>query len=215
MKQQRRPRFCHAYSPASPPVAMLAAAYAQSKSGSQDKHDAPSKSDGAPKVDVPDAPEVAQDPDGKAMPAKGLPEVCQPTAEEQAKHALTHLPYRRWCKWCVAARMLNVPHWVRPSFSRDKPLRVFDECFLKHSGQEKCLTVLVARLYPSRAIFGVSCYSKGPHPFVTRRLAAFLRACGVSNFSFMSDQEGSIRTMIDEAIQLTKGRGEWVGAVQE
>ena len=31
----------------------------------------------------------------------------------------------------------------------------------------------------------------------------------------MSDQEGSIRTMIDEAIQLTKGRGEWVGAIPE
>ena len=31
----------------------------------------------------------------------------------------------------------------------------------------------------------------------------------------MSDQEGALRTMIDEAIRLTQGRGEWVGAVPE
>ena len=50
---------------------------------------------------------------------KALPEVYEPTAEEVAKHSLTHLPYRRWCKWCVAARMANVPHWSLPPFSRE------------------------------------------------------------------------------------------------
>ena len=128
-------------------------------------------------------------PGDKAIVAKGLPEVYQPTAAEVAQHSLTHLPYRRWCRWCVAARMLNVPHWTRPPFSRDSPLLVFDYCFLKHSGQDKFLTVLVGRLYPSRAMFSVHCLHKGADDFVTRRLAAFLGPCGVNTFAVMCDQE--------------------------
>ena len=68
---------------------------------------------------------------------------------------------------------------------------------------------------PSRTLFAVPCYQKGADDFVVRRLAAFLRASGVSNFSYMSDQEGALRTMIDAAVALTQGRGEWVGAVPE
>ena len=147
------------------------------------------------------------------MEARGLPEVCQPTAEEVAKHNLTHLPYKRWCKWCVAARMLNVPHFSKPPFSRECPLLVVDYCFIKHAGDEAWLTVLVGRVYPSRALFAVPCDHKGPDPYVTRRLAGFLRSCGMLSFTFMSDQEGAIRTMVDEAVRLTKGRSEWVGAV--
>ena len=91
----------------------------------------------------------------QALRANGLPEVCQPTASEIAQHSLTHLPYRRWCKWCVAARMTNTQHWHKPPFSRESPLLVLDYCFLKHAGNDKFLTVLVGRLYPSRAIFAV------------------------------------------------------------
>ena len=111
--------------------------------------------------------------------------------------------------------MLNVPHWTKPPFSRESPLLVLDYCFLKHAGNGRCLTVLVGRLYPSRTIFAVPCYQKGADEYVTRRLASFLRACGVTTFSFMCDPEGALRTMVDEAIQITKGRGEWVGAVPE
>ena len=82
---------------------------------------------------VEDAVVVGDDED-KAVAAKGLPEVCEPTAEERAKHSLTHLPYRRWCKWCVMARMLNAPHTTRPPYSRSVPLLVFDYCFIKHAG---------------------------------------------------------------------------------
>ena len=44
---------------------------------------------------------------GDAVEAKPLPEVYQPTAEEISRHCLTHLPYKRLCKWCAAARMRN------------------------------------------------------------------------------------------------------------
>ena len=42
-----------------------------------------------------------------------------------------------------------------------------------------------------------------------------MRTCGRLNFSYMCDQEGSLRTMVEEAIQLSKGRGEWLGALPQ
>ena len=66
------------------------------------------------------------DDESVAVPAKGLTDVHQPSAAEIAQHSLTHIPNKRWCKWCVAARMLNVPHQTRPPFSRECPLLVFD-----------------------------------------------------------------------------------------
>lgn len=50
-----------------------------------------------------------------------LPEVKIPTAEEVARHSLTHLPYQRWCRWCVMSRMPNVAHKELPPFSRRTP----------------------------------------------------------------------------------------------
>ena len=90
-----------------------------------------------------------------------------------------------------------------------------DYCFLKHGGDETYLTVLVGRVYPSRAVFACPCAAKGADPYATRRLAAVFRSCGMTNFTFMCDQESSLRVMIDKALHVTRGRGEWVGGVPE
>ena len=152
---------------------------------------------------------------GVAREPVPLPDVKEPSPQEVARHCLTHLPYRRWCRWCVMARRLGAPHRSLPPFSRSIPLLVMDYCFIKHAGDDKWLTVLVGRLYPSCAIFSVPCMQKGADPHVTARLASFLRSCGVSNMTYMSDQEGALRTMIVDALEVCKGRGEWIGAVPE
>ena len=96
--------------------------------------------------------------------AKPLPEVKEPSASEVLRRALTHLPYKRWCKWRVMARMLNRPHYSLPAFSRSRPLCVMDSCFIKHAGDDKFLTVLVGRLYPSRAMFATHAMPRGLTP---------------------------------------------------
>ena len=99
--------------------------------------------------------------------------------------------------------------------SRAVPLLVLDYCFIKHAGDERFLTVLVGRLYPARAIFAVPCSAKGADVHATRRLAAFLRAAGTSQFTFMCDQEGALKTMMAEAMEQAKAMGEYLGAVPE
>ena len=101
-------------------------------------------------------------PHAQARRAKPLPDIKEPTAEEVAQHSLTHLPYRRWCRWCVRARMLNFPHRKLPPLSRSSPLFVMDYAFIKHDDANTFSTVLIGRTYPSRAVFAVPCSQKRP-----------------------------------------------------
>ena len=45
----------------------------------------------------------------KAQMPVPLSDVKVPSPTDVARHNLTHLPYKRWCRFCVAARCLNTP----------------------------------------------------------------------------------------------------------
>ena len=62
----------------------------------------------------------------KAQIPVPMTDVNVPSPSEVAKHNLTHLPYKRWRRFCVAARCLNIPHVRLPPFSRKHPLLVLD-----------------------------------------------------------------------------------------
>ena len=49
---------------------------------------------------IPDDPEQLRE----TQPARGLPVPRQPSQHEREEHELTHLPFRAWCKTCVAAK---------------------------------------------------------------------------------------------------------------
>ena len=53
---------------------------------------------------VEDGGEKGQDPKGRTAPAK-------PSPEEVARHNLTHIPRRMWCKICAEADIQEDPHW--------------------------------------------------------------------------------------------------------
>ena len=182
-------RSCVDPLPVSPFICMLSSKLPEDQPGVDEQRDNPASKSSTAQAQVEEHSGEA------ALEAEGLPEVCKPTAAEVAKHNLTHLPYRRWCKWCVRARMMNRPHHSVAPFSRATPLFVMDYAFIKHASDDHFLTVLIGRTYPSRALFAVPCTQKGPDPYATRRLAAFFRSCGMISFTYMSDQEGAIRTM--------------------
>ena len=111
-----------------------------------------------------------------AKRAVALPEVREPSATEVALHCLTHLPFKKWCRWCMAARAANLPHRSLPPYSRAIQLFVLDYCFIKHAEDPEFLTVLVGRIYPSRAMFACPAQKKGADSHVTARLASFFSA---------------------------------------
>ena len=97
------------------------------------------------------------DEDTVIQPAKPLPSPKAPTAAQAAAHNITHLPYRSWCPHCVAARRPNSQHRSSSSESqRVDPLLVADYCFVRDNDDAEVITILVARLYPSRAMLATA-----------------------------------------------------------
>ena len=143
------------------------------------------------------------------QPGEGMPEPYVPTSAQVAQHNLTHLPYRSWCKWCVMARRPNSQHRSKhPSFQRNTPLLVADYCQIRDSREEDLATVLVARLYPAKAILGVVCDNKGVDEMVIARLASFIKDSGYSKIVYKSDQERALRAMLEESFRRSGRTGE-------
>ena len=155
-----------------------------------------------------DGPALAQCP-------RGMPSPLIPSPDEVARHWLTHLPYRSWCKWCVAAKRANAPHTSMPDHSKEIPLLAADYCYVRDGRGQDLLTIFVGRLYPSRAMFAVPCDVKGEDEYAIGRLAEFIKACGISRMVLMSDQEKSIGSMIEAAMKQLGGTTDWAGAVRE
>ena len=118
------------------------------------------------------------------------------------------MPYRSWCKHCVAARRRNNPHLrsTDPS-QRSKPLLVADYCFVGDNHDKELSTILVARLYPSKALLATVCPHKGVDEKVVSRMASFIKDSGYRSIVYRSDQEPSIRAMFEEAFKAAGREG--------
>ena len=51
----------------------------------------------------------------EAVAPKGQPAPSTPSAEEEANHNMTHLPYRSWCPQCVRGKGKASPHKAHDS----------------------------------------------------------------------------------------------------
>ena len=64
-----------------------------------------------------------------------------------------------------------------------------DYCFVKTTDDTEMLTVLVAKIYPYRAVFACPCNEKGPDEYVTARFAKWILNCGITQCTYLCDQE--------------------------
>ena len=94
-----------------------------------------------------------------------------------------------------------------PHFSRAIPLLVVDYCFLKNSSDQDLITVLVARLYPARALFAVQSDMKGNDPYTVTRLATFIKHSGIEHCVYMCDQETPIDAMMQASLSIVGKQG--------
>ena len=127
---------------------------------------------------------------------KALPTPKLPSKAVIAHHNLTHIPYRSWCEFCVAARRNNNPHRNQHGDERTRPCLVADYCFLRENQDDVALTTLVGRVTPSQAMVAIPCDQKGSDPYATHRLRAFLKSEGITDIDyviFKSDQERSLK----------------------
>ena len=102
---------------------------------------------------VKDDGEEGQDPKGRTAPAK-------PSPEEVARHNLTHIPRRMWCKVCAEADIQEDPHWKS---GVDHKSEGMPEVHMDYKEIRKGKRpFLVLRERGTGSTFGVRCSQKGP-----------------------------------------------------
>ena len=75
-----------------------------------------------------------------------------PTAAEREAHEATHLPFRSWCRECVAGRRDNPPHRRKEDEERVFPEVSMDYAFVRRQDETETVTVLVVKDRDSRGL---------------------------------------------------------------
>ena len=79
----------------------------------------------------------------------------------------------------------------------------------RDSHDESCITVVVGRMFPSKAMVASFCDAKGPtDAYALDRLENCLKDEGISKISYRSDQEPAIVSLIETALKNNGKAGE-------
>ena len=121
-----------------------------------------------------------------------------PTAKEIEEHEATHLPYRAWCRHCVAGYGKDDYHRKVDSSGNSVPVVACDYCFMGERIEDeklsaKCLPILVVKDSAYGVVDSQVVPNKGTkHPYPATMLAKAIERRGLPNIIFRSDQEPSI-----------------------
>jgi len=131
----------------------------------------------------------------------------RPTAEEVRLHKATHLPFRDWCKECVAGRAKDWPHHPRESAeSLDVPAVHFDYCFPRNEVGGEYQVVLVGKDQESKMFAAHVVPGKGADfEWIAQQVAKDIKRCGIhGSVVLRSDQEPALTNLLDEVCR-TRG----------
>ena len=119
-----------------------------------------------------DAQDAAGGQDREGAATKTLPDPGDPTESQKEDHrACGHIPYRTWCRACVAGRSTGEPHRARTG-KRNISVFTFDYLYLDTKGQaikndgtvnkeDVDVTILVAKDTLTKAVFAHVVPQKG------------------------------------------------------
>ena len=123
--------------------------------------------------------------------AKTIP--LSPSLEEQAKHNLTHLPFRSWCRHCVMGKALEDPHKRQPKAPDDAtPLLRTGYTYITRAGSKTEATCLTVHDSKTNGIYCTLCLSKGNDYFVAKWCDFVLDETGHDKHIIQLDQEPAL-----------------------
>ena len=122
-----------------------------------------------------------------------------PSLAERLKHAITHLPYRDWCPYCVAGKRPNSPH-RRVKLRSSLPLLSADYGFF---GDEKSppFTVIVVYIRPFGIYVVAIVDQTGATDYMVKQLSDWIQQCGLVRFLDRSDREASLKLLVETAVK--------------
>ena len=140
-----------------------------------------------------------------------------PSRQERMEHDIAHIPFRAWCKACVAGKCKSDKHTTSQDRSEDSiPVIGIDYAFLDktmESGKmREEMTVMVVKDRMSGCIFSIPVPQKGmdPHEYATRQLLKKLNWLGYIEVIIKSDNEAALIKVI-ESVKIHRGAGTRTG----
>lgn len=120
-----------------------------------------------------------------------------PSQKEVDEHRLTHLPYRKWCHYCVQGKGRVAPHFKQETRTDGLTENIFVYCFMATEGNPLA-TILVAQEKATEMSMPTVLPMKGGSiEFPARRVLAFLKEIGLEGADVVlkSDQGNAIRSL--------------------
>ena len=127
---------------------------------------------------------------GQSARAIPLPVPRAPSKSEWEKHIVSHMPYRSWCRHCVAGRGLERRHLSQSGVNEDaQPYISIDYCYLAGDATP----ILVAKDRLTGMIFAMAVERKGAaDPHAVTKLTEWVDALGSVRVAIRSDGEPAI-----------------------
>ena len=153
--------------------------------------------------------ESAEEEDEEPVYCRPCKEPGQPTKEEMDQHAITHLPFRRWCPFCVKGKAKDDPHRKVEQEVKEAgvPIISMDYMYLGNQGErlekeeQGGVPTVVMRCNRSRVTFAHVCRAKGAtDEWVVKKLAKDIDSLGYGSVVLRADNEPAIVQM-QEAIK--------------
>ena len=150
-----------------------------------------------------------------SRPVKGgQSKVMTPTLKEREEHDRTHLPYRSWCRHCVAARVGNPAHRGRrfaTAIEEDKDQKQVscDHCFMRDQPGMESAKIIVSKDRATRMVSAHVVPLKGAVlDRVIQQCARDLERLGhYGQVTLKSDQEVVIVDVLREIANIRGSRG--------
>ena len=144
---------------------------------------------------------------------KAVAKPVGPSAEERAKHMLSHIPAQPWCEFCLSGRGKDAAHRVESTDERTQNLIQLDYAFVSEEVvvcDEEAIskrTLLIGVDTDTGAPLASVVTKKGPEPFVVALVCRFIKSLGVGNIVLASDGENAIGSLIAAVAKQLKSDG--------
>ena len=135
-----------------------------------------------------------------------------PSREEIEAHMRTHIPYRSWCRHCVAGRGRNDPHRTGAGVKggHEHPHVAIDYAFLKAKADASdrpvgTMPILVVMEAKYKLAMAMAVPGKGnAAPWVAKRLADWMDSLGSAKVTLKCDNEEAIVALAIEARRMRR-----------